>query len=105
MLRFEQTGEIFDLPVTVTLQYADRRSVDVRVLVTDRLTEQRVPIDGPLRGVEVSDDHGLLAEVRRQPLNKPGPAGVSPGTWLFSERRSPWRPRNHRFPVPLELQE
>ena len=28
-------GEIFDLPVTVTLQYADRRSVDIVVPVTD----------------------------------------------------------------------
>ncbi len=65
VLRLEQTGEIFDFPVTVTLQFADRRSVDVRVIVTDRLTEQRVPIDGPLRGVEVSDDHGLLAEVKK----------------------------------------
>ena len=63
VLRFEQTGDIFDFPVTVTLQYADRRSVDVRVLVTDRQIEQRVPLDGPLRTVEVSDDHGLVAEV------------------------------------------
>ncbi len=65
VLRFEQTGEIFDLPVTVTLQYGDRRSVDVRVLLTDRVVEQRVPLEGQLRGVEVSDDHGALAEVRK----------------------------------------
>ncbi len=65
VLRFEQTGEIFDFPVTVTLHYADRRSADVRVLVTDRQVEHRVTLDGPLRTVEVSDDHGLVAEIRR----------------------------------------
>ena len=42
VLRFEQTGEIFDLPVTVTLQYADRRSVDVVVPVTDASVDMRV---------------------------------------------------------------
>ena len=32
----EQLGEVFDVPVTVTLQYADRKPVDVVVPVTER---------------------------------------------------------------------
>jgi hypothetical protein len=62
VLRVDQDGELFDVPVTVTLEYADR-SVDVIVPVTDRTVEVRVPVDGVLRRIEVSDDDGTLAEV------------------------------------------
>jgi Peptidase family M1 domain len=66
VLRVEQLGEeIFDLPLTVTLQYADRKPVDVVVPVTDRTVEQRVPLAGSLRGVEVSKDGAGLAEIVR----------------------------------------
>jgi hypothetical protein len=65
VLRFDQEGDIFDLPVTVTLQYADRRSTDVLVPVTDRTVEMRVPLDGVLRAAVINDDEGALAEIRR----------------------------------------
>ena len=29
VLHFEQTGDIFDFPLTVTMQYADRKPADV----------------------------------------------------------------------------
>ena len=51
VLRFEQEGDIFDIPVAVTLQYADRRVQNVLVPVTDRTAEMRVPLSGPLRSV------------------------------------------------------
>jgi hypothetical protein len=63
VLRFEQAGEIFDMPITVTLQYADRKSVDVIVPVIDRVVELRVPLEGVLRSVDVRGDDGTLAEV------------------------------------------
>jgi len=63
VLRFEQTGDVFDIPLTVTLQYADRRSVDVFVPVTDRLVETRVALNGTLRTAEVSKEDGALVEV------------------------------------------
>ena len=44
VLRLEQIGDLFDLPVTVTLQYADRQTTDVVVPVTDRVVEMRVPL-------------------------------------------------------------
>jgi aminopeptidase N len=65
VLRFEQTGEIFDLPVTVTLQYSDRRTVDVIVPVTDRVVEKRVALDGTLRSAGISRDDGSLVEVSK----------------------------------------
>ena len=63
VLHVEQLGEIFDVPVTLTLQYADRKPVDVLVAVTDRAVDHRTPLEGVLRGVDVSKDDGTMAEI------------------------------------------
>ena len=66
VIHVEQTGEVFDVPVTVTLQYADGREVDVvGAGHRARRSSCRVPLDGTLRGVEISRDDGTLAEVTR----------------------------------------
>src|SRR5262249_8837340 len=54
VLRVEQVGDVFDVPVTISLQYADRKNVDVLVKVTDQIVEQRIPLAGVLRGIEIS---------------------------------------------------
>jgi hypothetical protein len=64
VLHAEQTGELFDVPLTVTLQYSDKRA-DVIFPVTERTSEMRVALAGALRGVEVSKDDGTLAEIVR----------------------------------------
>ena len=58
----EQGADVFDVPVTLTLQYADRKPVDVVIAVTDRTVDQRIPLDGQLRSVEIARDQ-TLAEV------------------------------------------
>jgi hypothetical protein len=63
VLRIEQIGEVFDLPVTISLQYVDKKPVDVLVPVTEQVVERRVPLAGVLRGVEISKDDGMLAEI------------------------------------------
>jgi len=63
VLHVEQIGELFDVPVTVTLQYADRKPVDVLIRVTERSVDRRVPLEGVLRGIEVSKDDGTMAEI------------------------------------------
>ena len=65
VLHFEQTGDLFDMPVTVTLQYADRKPVNVVVLVTERVVDLRVPLEGTLRSAGISRDDGTLAEITR----------------------------------------
>lgn len=65
VLHFEQSGDVFDLPITVTLQYADRRATDVVVPVTDRVVDFRVPLAGPLRTIDVSKEDGTVAEIAR----------------------------------------
>jgi hypothetical protein len=64
VLRVEQMGEVFDLPVTISVQYVDRKTPDVvLVRVTERIVEQRVPLSGVLRGIEISKDDGTMAEI------------------------------------------
>ena len=63
LLRVEQVGEVFDVPVTVTLKFADRKNLDVVVRASEQIAELRVPLDGTLRGAEISKDDGMLAEI------------------------------------------
>jgi hypothetical protein len=65
VVRLEQVGDVFDLPVTVTLDYASGASEDVLVRLTDRVTETRLPLRGPLREVEINRDNAALVEVVR----------------------------------------
>jgi hypothetical protein len=66
VLHVEQLGEeIFDFPLILSLQYADRKPVDVTIHVTDRSTEARVPLTGALRGVEPSKDASTLADITK----------------------------------------
>lgn len=64
VLHVEQIGELFDVPLTVTLQYVDGKSVDVVVPVTERTVEMRVALAGRLRRVSINKDDGTLADVR-----------------------------------------
>ena len=62
-LRFEQVGEPFDIPITVTITYRTGEREEVVVPVSDRSVEQRVPLRGPVRRLEVNADHGALARI------------------------------------------
>ncbi len=61
VVRFEQIGEVFDVPVTVTVLYADGRTQDVMVPIAARAIEQRIPVNGVVRTVEVNRDAAALA--------------------------------------------
>jgi peptidase M1-like protein len=65
VLRFDQEGDLFDVPVTVSLQFTDRRVTDVMVPVRDRTVEMRVPLEGTLRAAVINNDTGTLAEIRK----------------------------------------
>jgi hypothetical protein len=59
-VRFEQIGDVFELPVTVTLKHANS-TIDITVPVTEQVTTQRIPISAPLRGVSVNEDDAAPA--------------------------------------------
>ena len=63
---FDQDSRtIFDVPVTVTLQYADGRLQDVVVPVSDAHVEQRIPTSGTVREVQINRDSAALARLQR----------------------------------------
>lgn len=65
VVRFEQSDPIYDLPVTVTVNYGDT-SVDAVVTLSDATTEKRLPLTGPLRGLEVNADHAALGTFEKK---------------------------------------
>jgi len=65
VLRMDQTGELFDVPVTLLIEYSDRPATEVVMAVADRTTELRVPLAGSFRRVEISKEDGTLADVQR----------------------------------------
>jgi hypothetical protein len=65
VVRIEQVGELFDVPVTLSVQYADRKTFEVPAAISERVTEVRIPVAGPVRGVEISKDDGTMAEIVR----------------------------------------
>jgi aminopeptidase N len=65
IVRFDQKGEIFDIPITVTIAYTDGTSEDVLVKLSEATTEQTIPLKRALRGVEVNKDAGSLAEIEK----------------------------------------
>jgi hypothetical protein len=62
-VRFEQAADlVFDLPVTVTITYANGRTTDVVVPVTEAVVERSIPTSDLVRQVQVNRDWAALAE-------------------------------------------
>jgi hypothetical protein len=64
-VRLEQFGEGYDLPITVTVQYADGRVQEEVVILSDPSLDAHIPLSGPVRSVEVNQDHAALAIFER----------------------------------------
>ena len=65
VVRLEQTGDVYDLPVTVSVQYADGRIEEQAVALTEAVTEARIAAKGSIRSVELNQDHGALGIFER----------------------------------------
>ena len=61
-VRIEQLGEVFDVPVTLTVEYADKKKTDIVIPVTEQVTDRRIHLSGPLLNVAVNRDDGTLAD-------------------------------------------
>jgi hypothetical protein len=63
VVRFEQPADlVFDLPVTVTLTYANGRTTDVVIPVTEAIVERSLPTTEAVRQVQVNRDSAAVAE-------------------------------------------
>ena len=60
IVRFEQIGERFELPVTVTLKHA-ASSTEITIPVIEQVTTQRIPVTTPVRSVAVNEDDAAPA--------------------------------------------
>jgi len=62
-VKFEQLGDVvFDLPVTVTLTYANGRTADIIVPLTEMVVEKSIPTTEVVRQVQVNRDSAAIAE-------------------------------------------
>jgi aminopeptidase N len=52
----EQIGEVFDFPLTVTVQYADGRMEEQTLLVTEAIHDHRIPLAAPVRRILTRDE-------------------------------------------------
>ena len=65
-IRFEQGEEVFDVPVLVTVTYTDGKTSEHLVSLSEAVTEQRLPLTGTVRSVEVNQDGGAVAVIERR---------------------------------------
>jgi Peptidase family M1 domain len=59
----DELGEVFDVPVTLTVEYADRTKATVVVVADGPVTDRRLLLAGPVRRVDLDKDDGTLAEI------------------------------------------
>jgi aminopeptidase N len=66
VVRVDQTAGVFDVPLTISIQYADGKMVDDVVVVSEATVEKRIPLAGAVRGVEFNQDNGALVTIDRR---------------------------------------
>jgi hypothetical protein len=66
VVRFEQTGDVFDIPVTVGVTYMDGKTAEFVVPVTEATSEGRFTLTGTLRSVEPNVDDAAVAHFDRR---------------------------------------
>jgi hypothetical protein len=65
-VRIEQTGDLYDVPVTVTVLYADGKVMEEVVRVSEAVTDAKIRLTGAVRSVELNQDGAALAHFDRQ---------------------------------------
>ncbi len=59
----EQLGDVFDVPLTFTVEYADRSKTTLVVAVEQRTVDRRFPLSASIRNVDINKDDGVLADI------------------------------------------
>jgi hypothetical protein len=68
VVRFEQAGDIYDVPVTMAVTYTDGKTSEFVVTANEAANEARFPLTGTVRTVEANQDGAAIAVIeRRQP--------------------------------------
>ena len=64
-LILEQGAKVHDVPLTVTILYADGRSDEALAVLSGESTEVLVPVTGKVRDLRVNEDHAALVRVEQ----------------------------------------
>jgi peptidase M1-like protein len=64
-VRFEQLDELVDAPITVTITYQSGNVESVVVILTDKHTEQTIPLTGRVRTIAANADNAALVDIER----------------------------------------
>ena len=66
VVRFEQAGDIYDVPVTMAVTYTDGKTSEFIVTVNEASNEARLPLTGTLRTVEANPDGAAIAVIEKK---------------------------------------
>jgi hypothetical protein len=64
--RAEQSPEVFDVPITISVTLADGRVHEEVMIVSDTSVEKRIAVAGPVRNVEFNVDNAALAIIEKR---------------------------------------
>ena len=59
VIRVEQTGEVFDLPLTIAIQFADGRTETRSLKLTEKVYEEKIAGASTIRRVTARDELSL----------------------------------------------
>jgi hypothetical protein len=66
IVRLEQSGEIYDVPVTIAVTYADNKTTESVVIANEATTVVNLPLTGTVRSVEVNPDGAAVANFEKK---------------------------------------
>ncbi len=66
VVRFEQDGDVYDVPVTLAVTYADGKTAEFIVAVKDSVTEARFPLNGAIRSIDANPDGAAVAIIEKK---------------------------------------
>ncbi|MBY0492911.1 MAG: hypothetical protein K2Y23_01730 [Cyanobacteria bacterium] len=66
VVRFEQTGDVYDVPVTMAVTYGDGKVVEFIAQVNEATTVTSFPLTGAVRGVEANPDGAAIAIIEKR---------------------------------------
>ena len=66
IVRIEQLGEVYDVPVTIAVTYTDNKTSEFVVIANEALNVAQFPLTGTLRSVEANPDGAAIAVIERK---------------------------------------
>src|SRR5262249_54901515 len=64
--RAEQLGDVFDIPITVSVLLADGHVHEEVMVLSQATTEKRIAVNGAIRNVEFNADNAALAYIEKR---------------------------------------